>query len=367
MSRNFIPPALTQDERKRYARHLLLPDVGDMGQLKLKAARVLLIGLGGLGSPIALYLAAAGVGTLGLVDADDVDLSNLQRQIMYGTADIGRPKTEAAMGRLRDINPHVNLIPHAEKFTAANAARLLQDYDIIVDGTDNFSSHYLINDSCVKAQKILVYGSVARFDGMVATVVPQHSACYRCLYPTPPPPDLIPNCAEAGVLGVVPGLIGMLQATEVVKLILGIGAPLTGRVMLVDSLATGFREITVPRDPACPACGSNPSPQKTETHMTIAEITAEQLKAEMASGSSPFILDVRNQDEFDECRIEGSHLIPLPVLAARFGELDPACDMVVHCKLGGRSAKAIQFLQSKGFTKLRNLAGGMEAYKACKE
>lgn len=355
---------LAADEKSRYARHLLLPEVGEAGQQKLKAARVLIIGLGGLGSPVALYLAAAGVGTLGLVDADKVDVSNMHRQILYGTEDIGHAKTEAANARLTATNPHTHIITHSEKFTAANAEKLLSGYDMVVDGTDNFTAHYLINDACVMLGKPLIYASLSRFEGMVAMVQPRQSACYRCLYPSPPPAHFVPNCAEAGVLGVLPGLVGMLQATEVIKHILGIGTSLAGRLLLVDGLNTRFKDISVTRDPSCLVCGERPTMTNLETDqpMPIAEITADQLKKEMASSHPPFLLDVRNQDEFDERRIEGSHLIPLPVLAQRFGELDPGRDMVVHCRLGGRSAKAIEFLQSKGFTKLRNLVGGIEAY-----
>jgi adenylyltransferase/sulfurtransferase len=358
---------LSPEEQKRYARHLLLPEVGEAGQQKLKAARVLIVGLGGLGSPIALYLAAAGVGTLGLVDADKVDLSNMHRQILYGTEDIGQPKTEAAKRRLIATNPHVTCIAHTERFTAANAKNLCDAYDIVVDGTDNFAAHYVINDACVLYGKPLIYGSVSRFAGQVGMVMPRQSACYRCLYPSPPPPDFIPSCAEAGVLGVVPGLVGMAQATEVVKLILGIGKPLSGRVLLLDALNAGFKEITVKQDPSCPLCGEKPimttlSDTNAACAAPMPEITAEQLKKEMASAHPPFLLDVRNRDEFDERRIDGSHLIPLPELEQRYTELDPTRDMVVHCKLGGRSAKAIKFLQSKGFSKLRNLLGGIESY-----
>ena len=357
-------PNLTTDEKSRYARHVLLPEVGEAGQQKLKSARVLIIGLGGLGSPIALYLAAAGVGTLGLVDADTVDISNMHRQILYGTDDIGASKAEAARKRLMATNPHSNYILHAEKFTAANAKNLLAQYDIIVDGTDNFTAHYLINDACVLFGKPLTYASLSRFNGMVATVQPKQSACYRCLYPSPPPPDFTPNCAEAGVLGVLPGLVGMLQATEVIKLILNIGTTLAGRLLLVDGLNATFKDIAVAKDPTCPVCGENPTMTtlNTANPAPIAEITAEQLKKEMASANPPFLLDVRNQDEFDERRIPNSHLIPLPDLATRFEELDPSVDMVVHCRSGMRSAKAITFLQTKGFTKMRNLVGGILGY-----
>ncbi len=357
-----IQSNLSPEEQVRYGRHILLPEVGEAGQKKLKAARILIIGLGGLGSPVALYLAATGIGTLGLVDADTVDLSNLHRQILYGTDEVGKPKTKAAMERLIATNPNLKCHPYPEKFTTANAAALLSDYDIVVDGTDNFTAHYLINDACILHGKPLVYASLSRFDGMVATVMPRQSACYRCLYPSPPPAHFIPNCAEAGVLGVLPGMVGMMQATEVVKLILGIGTTLAGRIMLVDGLNAGFKEITVPKDPHCPICGEKPTMTTLTTTNNMPEITADQLKKEMASANPPFLLDVRNQDEFDERRIDNSALIPLPELAARFGELDPARDIVVHCRLGGRSAKAIQFLQSKGFTKLRNLVGGIEAY-----
>jgi molybdopterin/thiamine biosynthesis adenylyltransferase/rhodanese-related sulfurtransferase len=367
------PLSLSPEECIRYARHLLLPEVGEAGQLKLKAARVLIVGLGGLGSPVALYLAASGVGTLGLVDADTVDASNMHRQVLYGTDDIGRPKTEAARQRLIGINPDSAYVAHTEKFTAENAECLLGAYDLVIDGSDNFKTHYLINDACVLHNKPLIYAALSRFNGMVSAVLPRQSACYRCLYPAPPPPDFTPNCAEAGVLGVLPGMVGMIQATEAVKLILGIGKTLAGRVLLIDGLNAGFKDIAAARDPACPLCGDQPSIAALhETHPACAtrgggakdlpEITAEQLKKEMASASPPFLLDVRNRDEFDERRIAGSTLIPLPELDRRFAELDPSRDTVVHCRMGGRSAKAIQFLQSKGFGKLRNLAGGIEAY-----
>jgi molybdopterin/thiamine biosynthesis adenylyltransferase/rhodanese-related sulfurtransferase len=360
--------SLSAEERSRYARHLLLPEVGEDGQRALKAARVLIVGLGGLGSPVALYLAAAGVGRLGLVDADKVDLSNMHRQILYGADDLGRAKVEAARQRLSNANPHVACIAHAEKFTAANAKDLLEGYDIIVDGTDNFAAHYLINDACVLFGKTLVYGSVSRFEGQVAVVAPRRGPCYRCLYPAPPPPDFIPSCAEAGVLGAVPGLVGMIQAGEVLKLILNIGKPLIGRVLLIDGLNATFREIKVTQDPSCPSCGDKPTITKpgdtgaAPRPSHVPEITAEELRKELSSKAPPFILDVRNQDEYNQQRIEGSHLIPLPVLAERFAELDPSRDIVVHCHSGGRSARAINFLQTKGFTKLRNLVGGIEGY-----
>lgn len=356
------PAPSAQDSAQRYARHLSLPEVGETGQRKLGGARVLIIGLGGLGSPAALYLAAAGVGTLGLMDADTVDVSNLQRQILYGTGDVGHAKTGRAAARLHDLNPTLTFHEYAEKFSAANAEKILHDYDLVIDGTDNFSAHYLINDACVLYGKPLIYASLSRFQGMVSMVTPKQTACYRCLYPEPPPPDFTPNCAEAGVLGVLPGIAGTLQATEAVKYILGIGQSLAGRILLIDGLATTFKDITIAREPSCPVCGDKPAMTTLHAAPAIAEISPEALKKEMASANPPFLLDVRNPDEFAERRIDGSHLIPLPELAARFGELDPSRDMVVHCKLGGRSAKAIQFLQTKGFTKLRNLVGGIEAY-----
>jgi molybdopterin/thiamine biosynthesis adenylyltransferase/rhodanese-related sulfurtransferase len=362
--------SLSAEERSRYARHMLLPEVGEDGQRALKAARVLIVGLGGLGSPVALYLAAAGIGRLGLVDADKVDLSNLHRQILYGADDLGRAKAEAARQRLSNTNPHVACVAHAETFTAANAKGLCDAYDIVVDGTDNFAAHYLINDSCVSFGKSLVYGSVSRFKGQVAVVAPRQGPCYRCLYPAPPPPEFIPSCAEAGVLGTVPGLVGMIQANEVLKLILNIGKPLIGRILLIDGLSATFKEIQVTQDPSCPSCGDKPTITKPGDTGTVCaapppnvpEITAEELRTELASKAPPFILDVRNQDEYAQKRIEGSYLIPLPVLAERFAELDPSREIVVHCRSGGRSARAINFLQTKGFTKLRNLVGGIEGY-----
>ena len=360
---------LADNERARYARHLLLPEVGSSGQLALKSAKVLMIGMGGLGSPIALYLAAAGVGTLGLVDADNVDVSNMHRQILYGSNDIDLPKTAAAAARLTATNPHTRCVEHREFLIAANAESLLANYDLVIDGTDNFAAHYLINDACVLFKKPLIYASVARFNGYVSMMIPHNGPCYRCLYPTPPPPDFIPSCAESGVLGPLPGLVGLIQATEALKFILKIGAPLTGRLLMVDALSMQFKEMTMSKDPACPTCGD--APTITALHDSSAPgcaapsadtITADQLRREMASPTPPFLLDVRNQDEFDEQHINGSHLIPLPVLPQRLAELDPTRDMVVHCRSGMRSAKAIAFLREQGFTRLRNLTGGIVAY-----
>jgi adenylyltransferase/sulfurtransferase len=372
---------LSPNEVARYSRHLIMPEVGMEGQQRLKAAGVLLIGAGGLGSPLGLYLAAAGVGRIGLVDYDVVDFSNLQRQIIHGTPDVGRPKLQSAKDRIAAINPEVRLDLYETRLTSANALAIFQPYDIIIDGTDNFPTRYLTNDACVLLKKPNVYGSIFRFDGQASVFWPPHGPCYRCLYPEPPPPGEVPSCAEGGVLGILPGLIGCIQATEAVKLILGKGSPLVGRLMLYDALEMRFQEFKVRRNPKCPVCGDHPSITKLidyeqfcgvrgqETPAPAAaggnamsEITAEELKRRLDRGEDLFILDVRNPPEFQICRIPGSTLLPLPELAQRFGELDPNREMVVHCKSGMRSAKAIAFLRQQGFTKLKNLTGGILAW-----
>jgi adenylyltransferase/sulfurtransferase len=369
-------PELTPNEVARYSRHLIMPEVGMDGQKRLKAASVLLIGAGGLGSPLGLYLAAAGVGRIGLVDFDVVDFSNLQRQVLHGTPDVGRPKLQSARDRLRAINPDVRLDLYETRLSSANALQLFEPYDIIIDGTDNFPTRYLVNDACVLLKKPNVYGSIFRFDGQASVFYPGKGPCYRCLYPEPPPPGEVPSCAEGGVLGILPGLIGCIQATEAVKLILGKGETLVGRLVLYDALAMTFREFRVRRNPKCPICGDHPTVTKLIDYEQFCgvrgqeatpasmggETTVEELKARLDRGDKVFILDVRNPEEYQICRIPGSSLLPLPELARRFGELDRDREMVVHCKSGMRSQKAIAFLRQQGFTKLSNLQGGILAW-----
>ncbi len=370
--------SLTPAEIQRYARHLIMPEVAMAGQKRLKAAKVLCIGTGGLGAPLTLYLAAAGVGTLGLADFDVVDVSNLQRQIIHFTSDVGRPKIDSAEEKLRAINPDLNVRRHEHAVDSSNALELFADYDVIVDGTDNFPTRYLVNDACVLLGKPNVYGSIFRFDGQATVFHPPHGPCYRCLYPVPPPPDLVPNCAEGGVLGILPGLIGVIQATETVKLILGAGKPLIGRLLLYDALEMSFREMKVRKNPKCPICGPDPSIRELIDYQEFCgvrgpetsnsdsvpkdEITALELKACLDRGEQTLILDVRNPEEITICRIAGSKVIPLPELPARLGELDPGTPMVVHCKSGVRSAKAIALLQAAGFSRLKNLKGGILAW-----
>jgi molybdopterin/thiamine biosynthesis adenylyltransferase/rhodanese-related sulfurtransferase len=369
---------LTAPEIERYARHLIMPEVAIAGQKRLKAARVLCIGTGGLGSPLSLYLAAAGVGTLGLADFDVVDVSNLQRQIIHFTGDVGRPKITSAEEKLKAINPELTILRHEQAVDSASALELFAGYDVIVDGTDNFPTRYLVNDACVLLGKPNVYGSIFRFDGQATVFFPPHGPCYRCLYPEPPPPDLVPNCAEGGVLGILPGLIGVVQATETVKLILGAGMPLIGRLLLYDALEMTFREMKVRKNLTCPICGPSPTIRAlidykefcgVRSHVPAAangashdEITPLELKALIDEGQQPFILDVRNPEEIAICRLAGSTVIPLPELTNRLGELDPTRPMVVHCKSGVRSAKAIALLQAAGFSKMRNLKGGILAW-----
>jgi adenylyltransferase/sulfurtransferase len=367
--------ALTSAEIRRYARHLIMPEVAMAGQKRLKAAKVLCIGTGGLGSPLSLYLAAAGVGTLGLADFDVVDVSNLQRQVIHFTSDVGRPKITSAVEKLQAINPELTVHRHEQAVDSSNALALFADYDVIVDGTDNFPTRYLVNDACVLLGKPNVYGSIFRFDGQATVFFPPHGPCYRCLYPEPPPPDLVPNCAEGGVLGILPGLIGVVQATETVKLILGAGEPLIGRLLLYDALEMTFREMKVRKNPRCPICGPEPTIRALVDYHEFCgvggasaappagaaggEITPRELKELLDRGERPLVLDVRNPEEIAICRIAGSVVIPLPELPARLGELDPAAAIVVHCKSGVRSAKAITLLRDAGFTRLRNLTGGI--------
>ncbi len=366
---------LSPAEIGRYARHLIMPEVAMTGQARLKAARVLCIGAGGLGSPLTLYLAAAGVGTLGLVDFDVVDLSNLQRQIIHSTPDVGRPKIDSAEEKLKALNPDLIVNRYEFPINSDNALDIFADYDVIVDGTDNFPTRYLVNDACVLLGKPNVYGSIFRFDGQASVFFPPHGPCYRCLYPEPPPPDLVPNCAEGGVLGILPGAIGVIQATETVKLILGTGRPLIGRLMLYDALDMTFREMKVRKNPKCPICGPNPTithlidyqefcgvrgvEQAPGSSTSADEITPTALKARFDAGDWPFLLDVRNPEEIQICRIAGSTVIPLPDLPKRLGELDPSLPMVVHCKSGARSAKAVAFLKEAGFGQVANLTGGI--------
>jgi adenylyltransferase/sulfurtransferase len=367
---------LTPQETARYSRHLIMPEVGVEGQKRLKAASVLLVGAGGLGSPLGLYLAAAGVGRIGIVDFDLVDFSNLQRQVLHGTPDVGRPKLHSARDRLQAINPEVKVDLFETRLTSANAFQILSPYDIIIDGTDNFPTRYLVNDACVLLDKPNIYGSIFRFDGQASVFYPGHGPCYRCLYPEPPPPGEVPSCAEGGVLGILPGLIGCIQATEAVKLILGQGSPLVGRLLLYDALQMTFREFKVRRNPRCPVCGDAPTVtrlidyeqfcgvrgQAAPAASGVVDIAVEDLKKRLDRGEDLFILDVRNPEEFQICRIPGSTLIPLPSLPQRLGELNPDRELIVHCKSGMRSLKAITFLREKGFRHLKNLAGGILAW-----
>ena len=367
-------PELSRDEIQRYSRHLIMPEVGIDGQRKLKAARVLCVGAGGLGAPAAMYLAAAGVGTLGLVDFDVVDASNLHRQVIYGTPDVGKRKLDAARDRLTAMNSSVKVVVHELALTSKNALDVLKDYDVILDGTDNFQTRYLVNDACVLLGKPNAYGSIFRFDGQASVFAVKGGPCYRCLYPEPPPPGLVPSCAEGGVLGVLPGVIGVIQATEAIKLILGTGQPLIGRLLLYDALQMRFRELKLRRDPECPICGDHPTihalidydqfcgvvPAQTHQATTgVPEVTVEELKAKIDRGDDFVLVDVREPNEYQICRIAGSKLIPLGELAQRTGELDRDRDMIVHCKMGGRSAKAVSLLQERGFTRARNLKGGI--------
>jgi adenylyltransferase/sulfurtransferase len=372
-------PALNPEEIKRYSRHLILSEVGMEGQQKLKAAKVLCIGAGGLGSPSAMYLAAAGVGTLGIVDFDAVDVSNLQRQILHGTSDIGRSKLASAKDTLHELNPHVEIVTYEVALSSANALDLFRGYDVIVDGTDNFPTRYLVNDACVLLGIPNAYGSIFRFEGQASVFATKDGPCYRCLYPEPPPPGLVPSCAEAGVLGILPGLIGTIQATEAVKLILGVGQTLAGRFLIYDAMRMRFRELTLRKDPDCPVCGTHPTVTALidyEQFCGVApaqggaasgadgtsDMTVLQLKARLDAGSRPFILDVREPTEYQINRIEGSTLIPLGELPQRYRELDPNAEIVCQCKGGVRSAKAAAFLRQQGFTNVKNLTGGIMAW-----
>ncbi len=366
---------LERDEILHYSRHLIIPEVGVAGQRRLKGARVLLVGAGGLGSPASQYLAAAGVGTIGIVDFDVVDSSNLQRQILYTTADVGRSKLEAAAARLRAMNPMIEIVPHAVRLDAENALEIVRDYDLVVDGTDNFATRYLVNDACVLLGKPNVYASVFRFEGLLSVFALEGGPCYRCLYPEPPPPGLAPSCAEGGVFGVLPGIMGTLQAAETIKLITGVGRPMRGRLLRFDAAAMEFREFEVQRDPACPLCGDEPTqrgladyaafcggPAPAEEAGQPAGISAEELKRTLDSGTTIQLLDVRSSSEFEIVHIGGATLIPLDELEERFSELDPAARTVCYCKTGIRSARAAQILKDRGFADTASLEGGIAAW-----
>ena len=364
-------PDLSSEEILRYSRHLILPEVGLDGQRRLKGSRVLLIGAGGLGSPLGLYLAAAGVGTLGIVDFDVVDATNLQRQILHGTKDIGRPKLTSARERIRDVNPHVHVEGYETKLTSANALEIARDYDVIVDGTDNFQTRYLTNDLCVLLGKPNVYGSIFRFEGQASVFATEEGPCYRCLYPEPPPPGLVPSCAEGGVLGVLPGLVGTIQATETLKLLLGIGDGLIGRLLTIDTLSMQFRTLKLRKDPNCPACGTREirelidydqfcgvgaAPDEAEE---LGELTPTELAAKLKRGDDFDLIDVREPHEWSIAHIDGARLVPLGTVADAIPTLNPAREIVVHCKAGSRSAKAVRQLQAAGFARVRNLTGGI--------
>lgn len=374
-------PALTHDEIARYSRHLILPEVGMEGQQKLKAAKVLLVGTGGLGAPMALYLAAAGVGTIGLVDFDVVDASNLHRQVIHATPDVGRKKLDSAADKLAALNPGVKVVKHETMLTSANAMEILKDYDIVADGTDNFPTRYLVNDACVLSGKPNVYASIFRFEGQASVFATEDGPCYRCLYPEPPPPGLVPSCAEGGVLGILPGLLGLIQSTEVIKLILGKGEPLIGRLLLVDALGMRFRELKLRKNPDCPVCGTHRTvtklidyeqfcgilpPAKETTQVAnvqngIPQIGPEELNRRRTAGEDVFVLDVREPHEYQIANI-GGYLIPLNDLPKRVDELDPDKNIVVQCKSGARSQRASEFLQQQGFKHIENLAGGITAW-----
>jgi adenylyltransferase/sulfurtransferase len=367
---------LSQEEIKRYSRHLIMPEVGLDGQRQLKASSVLCIGAGGLGSPAAMYLAAAGVGRIGIVDFDVVDYSNLQRQLLHGTPDVGRSKLASAKDRLLALNPHVQIDTYETSLSSENALELFEPYDVILDGTDNFPTRYLVNDACVLGGKPNAYGSIFRFEGQASVFAVKGGPCYRCLYPEPPPPGLVPSCAEGGVLGVLPGIIGVIQATESIKLMLGIGEPLIGRFLIYDALKMRFRELKLRRDPECPVCGDHPTVTKlidyeqfcgivpepaaaAASAVNEGEITPVELKRRLDAGENLFVLDVREPNEYQINRIPGSTLIPLGELPRRYQELDKGREIVAQCKMGGRSARAVEFLRSVGFTNVKNLRGGI--------
>ncbi len=369
---------LDNDEIRRYSRHLILPEVGLAGQKKICSTSVVCIGAGGLGSPIAMYLAAAGIGKIGIVDFDTVDFSNLQRQIIHGTADVGRPKSESARATIQRINPNVEVVLHNTRITSENALEILAQYDIVVDGTDNFPTRYLTNDACVLLKKPNVYGSIFRFEGQASVFAPHlNGPCYHCLYPEPPPPGMVPSCAEGGVLGVLPGIIGTIQATEILKLALGKGSSLIGRLLLFNALEMKFREVRLRRDPQCPLCGENPTitklidyemfcgiaPQPAASASNPDEVTVQELKKALDTPSLNIkVIDVREPDEWQIARIEGVPLIPLGTLPQRFTELDPNQQIYIHCKVGARSLKALYFLREQGFKYVKSVKGGIDAW-----
>jgi molybdopterin/thiamine biosynthesis adenylyltransferase/rhodanese-related sulfurtransferase len=371
-------PELTTDDLSRYSRHLILPEVGMEGQQKLKAAHVLCVGTGGLGSPLAFYLTAAGVGTLGLVDFDVVDASNLQRQIIHSTKDIGRKKLDSAEEKLKALNPAINIVKHETMLTSANAMEILKDYDIVADGTDNFPTRYLVNDACVLLGKPNVYGSIFRFEGQASVFATEAGPCYRCLYPEPPPPGLVPSCAEGGVLGILPGLVGVIQATEVIKLILGKGESLVGRLLLVDALSMRFRELKLRKNPECPVCGENPTvtelidyqhfcgivpeaPQEASMKNGIPQLSVKELKQRMDAGEDVYILDVREPYEYRIAQI-GGILIPQTDVPNRLAEIDREREIIVQCRSGVRSQRIAEFLKQQGYPRVVNLAGGILAW-----
>src|SRR5579883_1701539 len=371
------PVSLSNDEILRYSRHLIMPEVGMEGQLKLKNAKILLVGTGGLGAPLGLYLAAAGVGRIGLVDFDVVDFTNLQRQVIHGTKDVGRKKLDSAADRMADINPNVQIDRHEVALQSDNALDILAPYDIIIDGTDNFPTRYLVNDACVILKKPNVYGSIFRFEGQASIFAYPGGPCYRCLYPEPPPPGLVPSCAEGGVLGILPGTIGLIQATEAVKLILGVGEPLVGRLLLYDALAMRFRELKLRRNPQCPVCGDHPTITKLIDYQEFCgvphhqpepvsekpgEISPAEVKQKIDRGDDFVLIDVREPHEWQICHITQAKLIPLGELPKRIHELDSATEIVTHCKSGMRSAKAVDFLKQAGFKKVKNMTGGILAW-----
>jgi molybdopterin/thiamine biosynthesis adenylyltransferase/rhodanese-related sulfurtransferase/molybdopterin converting factor small subunit len=366
------PGRLTPKERHRYSRHLLLPEVGEAGQLRLRNSRVLLVGAGGLGAPAALYLAAAGVGTLGLVDGDVVEDSNLQRQVLYDTASVGRSKTGEASRKVRALNPNVRVVQYKVRLTSQNALRILRGYDVVLDGTDNFPTRYLVNDACVLLRKPDVYGSVYRFEGQVSVFDVRHGPCYRCLFPEPPPPEIVPSCAEGGVLGVVPGVVGVWQATEVLKLLLGIGEPLVGRLLLLDTLSGGTREVRVRKDPRCPVCGKNPTQKglidyasfcgMTEPAARVPEVAPGTLSAELRGSTPPALIDVREPGEWAIAHLPKARLIPKGTLPRHLPSLPKNRAIVVYCKTGRRSADAVRLLLERGFVQVRSLAGGIDAW-----
>ncbi len=367
---------LNKDQYQRYGRHLILPEVGLKGQTKLLESRILLIGAGGLGSPLGMYLAAAGVGTLGLVDFDEVELSNLQRQVIHGTEDVGRPKLDSAKETINSINPDVEVIKHNVVFSSDNALDIIKDYDIVIDGTDNFPTRYLTNDACVLLDKPNIYGSIFRFEGQSTVFHYEGGPCYRCLFPEPPPPGMVPSCAEGGVIGVLPGIVGLIQAMEAVKIILGKGNTLSGRLLMFDSLEMEFREVKLERNAQCPVCGDNPTLTELIDYQEfcgiqpegerdyLEGITAAELKMKMDDGEDFLLLDVRELNEYEIARIDGSRLIPLNQVAQRSSEISDYKDrdVVVHCKMGVRSAQAIEILKGQGFRNLKNLEGGIDQW-----